>query len=553
VSINYGATVAPYLVERGWLRLGRITMGSGSFLGCGSMVLAGAEIGEGASVGDKSLVHADARIPAGDHWVGSPIARVSTVPPLLEALAEHPDRRRWTVPVLTGYAGGMILLALLPLVAMVPSATLIGYVAHQHGLLWAIASTVPAAPLFVLTTCMVLIITKRAVLPSVRPGIYSARGWFGVREWLSKNIVVLSVTLIRTIYCTLYAIPFLRGLGLRIGRWCEIAVPAYIDPDLTITGDQTFLAAGVVISPPVYHRGRIAVHVAEMGRRSFLGNIALLPGTCRMGENSLVGVHSVAPSRVDPETTWLGSPAIFLPRRQESQKFPDKLIYTPTRGVIAGRLALEVFRVTLPAVIFSISGLIGFYAAVELLAVLPPLALLVVLPALVLGLALAATLVVVVIKWVVIGRYRPRVEPYWGTWVRGTELVTGLFETVAAPLVVLLAGTPLLPPLMRLFGVHVGRRVYITTFGGTEFDLIHIGDDAVVSDAGITQTHLFEDRVMKMSRVEVGPGATVGSGSIVLYDAAAGPDAYLDGLSLVMKGEALPGQSRWRGIPARPM
>ncbi len=117
----------------------------------------------------------------------------------------------------------------------------------------------------------------------------------------------------------------------------------------------------------------------------------------------------------------------------------------------------------------------------------------------------------------------------------------------------MLAGTPLLPPFLRLFGVHVGRRVYITTGGGTEFDLIDIGDDAVISDGAITQTHLFEDRVMKMSHVHVGAGATVGSGAVVLYDAAVGPGTTVDALTLVMKGEALPAETRWRGIPARPV
>ena len=101
------------------------------------------------------------------------------------------------------------------------------------------------------------------------------------------------------------------------------------------------------------------MNVAEMGRRSFLGNVALLPGTSRMGDNSLVGVQSVAPARVEPETTWLGSPAMFFPRRQESQQYAEKLTYTPTSGMIAVRLALEVFRVTLPGVIGGTSTLLG--------------------------------------------------------------------------------------------------------------------------------------------------------------------------------------------------
>jgi carbonic anhydrase/acetyltransferase-like protein (isoleucine patch superfamily) len=61
---------------------------------------------------------------------------------------------------------------------------------------------------------------------------------------------------------------------------------------------------------------------------------------------------------------------------------------------------------------------------------------------------------------------------------------------------------------------------------------------------------LFEDRVMKMSTVRIGAGATVGDRAVVLYDASVGPDAALEPLSLAMKGEQLPALTRWRGIPA---
>jgi non-ribosomal peptide synthetase-like protein len=551
-NVNHGAVIQPFVLEAGWLRLDRVVVGADSCLGSGTTVQAGAVVGERACVGDKSFVHADARIPADEHWIGSPIRKAPTASPLLEAMAERADDRRWTVPVVLGYLGGMALLGLLPLLALLPSAVLIANVAVHLGLPWAFASTLVAAPLYVLVTSALLITVKAAIRP-LQPGIHSARGWFGVREWLSKNVVVESVGLLRGLYCTLYVIPFLRGLGMRFGRWCEIAVPDYIAPDATVTGDQAFLAASVTIAPPVHHRGCIAVNAAEMGRRAFLGNVALLPGTSRMGDNSLVGVHSVAPPRADPETTWLGSPPIFLPRREQSQAFPDELTYTPTPRVVAGRIVLEIPRITLPAVLLLMSTLAWAYATVSLIGVFPPLVLLPLLPALQLALVAAAALAVVLIKWLVVGRYRPRVEPYWGPWVRGTELVTGLAETAAAPLIALTAGTPFLPVFLRLLGSQVGRRVYISNTGGTEFDLISIGDDAVIADGAITQTHLFEDRVMKMSRVQIGAGATVGPGGVVLYDAAVGPGATLDGMSLVMKGETLPPDSRWRGIPARPL
>ena len=99
-----------------------------------------------------------------------------------------------------------------------------------------------------------------------------------------------------------------------------------------------------------------------------------------------------------------------------------------------------------------------------------------------------------------IGTYRPRVEPLWDRFVRRTEFVTGLYEGAAVPaLLGMLAGTPFLPPLLRCFGARIGRRTWIGTTYLTEFDLVEIGDDAEVGRDVSLQTHLFEDRVMKMS------------------------------------------------------
>jgi acetyltransferase-like isoleucine patch superfamily enzyme len=65
------------------------------------------------------------------------------------------------------------------------------------------------------------------------------------------------------------------------------------------------------------------------------------------------------------------------------------------------------------------------------------------------------------------------------------------------------------------------------------------------------QTHLFEDRVMKMGTIQIGPRCNVGSGTLVLYDTVMEEGAALGDLSLLMKGESLPAWSRWQGAPAQ--
>src|SRR5664279_6489826 len=86
----------------------------------------------------------------------------------------------------------------------------------------------------------------------------------------------------------------------------------------------------------------------------------------------------------------------------------------------------------------------------------------------------------------------------------------------------------------------------------TEFDLVDIGDEAQLNADCTIQTHLFEDRVMKMDRIAIGDRCSVGMDSVVLYGSRMEPRSVLGDLSLLMKGETLPEGTRWEGSPARP-
>jgi non-ribosomal peptide synthetase-like protein len=105
---------------------------------------------------------------------------------------------------------------------------------------------------------------------------------------------------------------------------------------------------------------------------------------------------------------------------------------------------------------------------------------------------------------------------------------------------------------MRLFGTKIGRGVYMNMTDITEFDCVSVGDFSALNELCALQTHLYEDRVMKVGRVKVGKGVTVGAGSTVLYDTLVADYARLGPLTLVMKGEQIPPNSEWVGAPAEP-
>ena len=107
--------------------------------------------------------------------------------------------------------------------------------------------------------------------------------------------------------------------------------------------------------------------------------------------------------------------------------------------------------------------------------------------------------------------------------------------------------------MLRLLGVKMGKRVYLNTTDITEFDMVSIGNDTALNDDCGPQTHLFEDRVMKVGTVKIGERVSIGSRSIILYDSEIGNDVNLASLSLVMKGEVLSSGTNWEGSPIRPV
>ncbi|MGC5585441.1 Pls/PosA family non-ribosomal peptide synthetase [Ornithinimicrobium sp. W1679] len=557
VTVGYATHLQGYDVRGGRLHLGRVRLGTGSTVAANCVLVGPCAVGPRTVLREQSSLRPGQSTGEAEAWQGSPSVRLSSVgDPVFEVMAgcEHAPRT-WAPPLRARFALGLVALELTPLVALLPVVALVWWTLLSGPEIWALVVTAATGPVFVVTACLLILALRRFGLPQAPVGIHHLRSRLGVEKWFADKLLEASLLLTNSLYSTLYTAPWLRQLGAHIGPRAEVSTIANIDPDLLTIGEESFVADMASVGSATYCNGHVAFRTTTVGRRSFVGNAAFVPSGTHLGDDSLIGVGSVPPAAGVPAgSSWLGNPPIFLPRRELYENFGDEQTYRPPRRKVVARYLVEAVRITLPASLLAVSLFATLHlASIAAGAGAPWWLVAITVPGAALLSGLGVVILVALLKWALVGRYRPRVEPLWSSFVRRTELVTGVYETAAVPaLLTLLTGTPMLGPLLRLYGVHVGRRTLVETTYLTEFDLVRIGDESVVGPDVSLQTHLFEDRVMKMGTVELGRRTDLGTRAVVLYDAHVGEEAQLAPLSLVMKGESLPAATRWAGIPAQP-
>ncbi len=553
--IGCDTEVAGFTVEGGWLKIGSITIGRSCSIGNRAVVSENTVIGDNARLDDLSLLPQGATLPTGEHWAGSPSRRVGP-----RRSDDHLSEMRPSLATRFGYGLvhliGLFLFPVMVIGAFVPGVVLMNSLDVAPWVLYLLVAPFVAIS-FVIFLCLEIALVKWLLLGRVKPGRYPLHSGFYLRKWFVDQLMELSLDVIGPLYATIYLSPWYRLLGAKLGRRAEVSTASFLSPDLLTVGDEGFIADAVSLGAATIDHGQVRVAEVRVGRRSFVGNSALLPPGAVIGDNALIGCLSIPPTGQPGAsaegTAWLGSPAVFLPQRQESTTFDDERTFHPTRKLWIQRAVIEFLRVILPATIFLILTSELLFESLRLRnSGIETTSLVMLFPALYGVFGITAALIVVAFKWILMGRYRPSESPLWSAFVWRTELVTSLFENLAGPFLIdLLKGTPFLAVYLRLLGAKVGRRAFLNSSEVTEFDLVEIGDDVALNNECTIQTHLFEDRVMKMSTVKIGAGCSVGSQAVVLYDTKMLEGSTLKSLSLLMKGEVLPAGTHWEGSPAR--
>ncbi|HTQ09896.1 MAG TPA: hypothetical protein VMI31_07485, partial [Fimbriimonadaceae bacterium] len=401
-----------------------------------------------------------------------------------------------------------------------------------------------------------VLLIKWAVLGRLKPGTYDYPGWYWMRKWFSDKHLELASGLIVPIYDSLFARPWCISLGMKCGPRCEIALPRRMPYDLVTMGEESFLASEVSIGRPIRRNGKITLERTVVGRRSFLGNDSVVPQGTDVPEDFLLGVLSVCPRNQqigdEPEQAWLGSPPFRIPHRQVMDQFDPSRTYRPSAKLYAQRLIHEAVRIVLPSLCSLIVASILIEGFTEIWVDTSFEMALACIPAVYFVGALVSAVICRISKFVLIGKYRPTIQPLWSQFVWKTETHSAVLHDFAAPMFISdLEGTSYMSAFMKFLGARVGRRAFINSTDWTETDLIHLGEDVAINSNAPLQAHLFEDRVMKVGPIKVGARCSVGNYSVILCDSELKPDAHVGHLSLVMKGETIPSNTFWRGSPAQ--
>ena len=417
------------------------------------------------------------------------------------------------------------------------------------------ALSLPATVVLITATALISAGIRWAFLPSMKAGTWPVHSNRYLAKWLVNQIQESSLAVLHGIYATVYSATWYRLLGAKVGKDTELSTALGLVPDMLTLGDECFIADAVMLGDEHIDGGWMTVQPTTVSRRSFIGNGAYVPDGTTIPENVLIGVMSGVPrsAQMASGDTWLGSPPMLLPARESTQGYPEHLTFHPSRWRKTGRGAVEALRIASPHALVIAAG----YAIV--LDAMPLaeegqwnlLALELAVAGLIFG--MGTFLAVALFKWMLLGRYRKRNTPMWTPFVWLSEAATNMYEGIAVPnFLRYLRGTPWLPLALNLLGTRIATSAYLDTTDMTEFDCVQIGAHSELNALCCPQTHLFEDRVMKIDDVVIGAKVTCGPRCTVLYSATLAEGVQLGPLTLVMKGESLPAHSAWHGSPAAP-
>ncbi len=558
VTIGQDATLRIVDLEDRHLIIGPVSLGNGATLevraGMGPHTCLEAD----AYLTSLSSLPTGGRIPCGERWDGIP-AQPAGLAPSAQTI---PNATKVLKPISHGILlifAKFLLWSMLTLpLELIVVACVLQLGLEPESIIETLLFTTPsfstvlaliATVIFSLPVTLALEAMVVRALGRVPEGVISRWSLAYIRIWLKVSLVdSASAWLSGAMFWPLW----LRLAGMQVGRGCEISTIIDVIPELVEIGPQTFLADGIYLGGPKIHRGAVTLAKVVLGKNTFLGNHVVIAGGQTLPEDILLGVCTMADaSLIRPGSSWFGHPPFELPRR-EIIECDRRLTHDPTPIRYLNRLSWELLRFALPIVPLGILY-VWLSAVAHARAILPVSVFLVVaLPILSVVSSGLPSLLILVLKWSLLGRVRPGTHALWSCWCSRWDFLYMAWGVFGRGSLSALTGTEMLTWYLRAMGMKLGKGVVL----GRGFaqvvdpDMLEIADGATIN--AMFQAHTFEDRVLKIDRIQVGQQSTLACGSVPLYGAEIGERTYVAPHSVIMKRERLLPDMQYEGSPTKP-
>jgi non-ribosomal peptide synthetase-like protein len=220
----------------------------------------------------------------------------------------------------SGYASIMVMalssIFILPIISfdsLIPSMLLFDYIKIPSVGWWAVSAivSVPAAIIYMILVFVELIVLRWLVLGTVVECSFRTTSVYFYRKWLIDRLMDMGFVTLRPVYATLYAVLFLRSLGVKIGSRAEVSTARGINFEFTEIGYEYLIADRVVIGDKELPRNMVTLKKTKLNKRVFLGNVSLVPQGTELASNNLLGVMSCVPEIPLKEgRSFFGSPPV---------------------------------------------------------------------------------------------------------------------------------------------------------------------------------------------------------------------------------------------------
>jgi non-ribosomal peptide synthetase-like protein len=467
-------------------------------------------VGEGAELAELTYIPAGSRIPSWERWEGSPAKKAGRTAPGKTPSPQPFSAVRWLQ-----IAYYLVLVLLIPpSVFLVPiliglflldllQELLTPLLSAQHEAYCFAVFAWPAAMVMIAMSATLTIAIRWCILPCLRPGEYSIYSTIYLRKWLVGLASDVARDTLSGLRASVYMPWLYRFMGAAVGKGTEI-------PDfsghyyLLEIGERCFLSDEVSLSDDNIRHGSVSLQPSKLGTRVFVGNESVVRRGITIPSDTLIGVKSKAPDsdKMKAGGIWFGSPPMEFPTRERIQ-FDERFNFEPSRPRRFARGVFEALSASLPLALLIIFGTIASDMLAGSLTRGDASGFASMFMGASVSISIALVSAVLILKWTVIGHYKPSIHPMWSWWAIRAEAVATLYWGWACP-IEHLRGTPLAPWVLNLFGCRFGKGVFLDTTNFTEFDCIEVGDFASINSDASLQTHLYEDRLMKVGQIKIG-------------------------------------------------